>query len=350
MIYQQRALDINTRELRLDHPDTMKSYRDLRSHMLNTGTQAVGYKEGDKGRLFWLGKVFPLTLGVAIRYVMVLGPQVDDCEALGEGFGDQEVFYGLKDSEEKNGENIMQTQSTDSSEDREPFGEVDLIGRYGRYPKLLGSNTVKNVYRGFDLEEGRDIAWNQVKLRNFTGVQDSKKNQLNFITEACVSGNLRNYRKKHKRVSLKALKKWSRQILKGLDYLHTHEPRDIHRDLICSNIFINGSIGKNGLLVFPVALAIFAYECFKLYKESKKRNSTGNPESVCEDLIYWIAAHLIKMDLLKAMARKSTNAAISHTTHVILLTLKELMMATMVISGTRAEKQNVKLWHAMAWG
>ncbi|GJW32360.1 probable serine/threonine-protein kinase WNK11 [Tanacetum coccineum] len=167
----------------------------------------------------------------------------------------------------------MQTQSTDSSEDREPFVEVDPTGRYGRYPELLGSGAVKNVYRGFDLEEGRDIAWNQVKLRNFTGDQcavkrlyseikllktlknenlivlygfwrDSEKNHLNFITEACASGNLRDYRKKHKRVSLKALKKWSRQILNGLDYLHTHEPCVIHRDLNCSNIFINGNIGK----------------------------------------------------------------------------------------------------------
>ncbi|PWA78845.1 protein kinase-like domain-containing protein [Artemisia annua] len=60
----------------------------------------------------------------------------------------------------------MQTQSTDSSEDREPFAEVNPTGRYGRYPELLGSGAVNNVYRGFDPEEGRDIAWNQVKLRN----------------------------------------------------------------------------------------------------------------------------------------------------------------------------------------
>ncbi|GJS80602.1 probable serine/threonine-protein kinase WNK11 [Tanacetum coccineum] len=147
----------------------------------------------------------------------------------------------------------MQTQSTGSSKDREPFVEVESTGRYGRYPKLLGSGAVKNIYKGFDQEEGRDIAWNQVKLRNFTGDQcavkrlyseikllktlknenpivlfgfwrDSKKNHLNFITEACASGSLRDYKKKHKRVSLKALKKWSKQILNGLDYVHTHEP------------------------------------------------------------------------------------------------------------------------------
>ena len=44
---------------------------------------------------------------------------------------------------------------------------------------------------------------------------------------------------------------------------------------------------------FPVALAIFGYECVKLYKESKKRKSTGNPESVCEAAIDWTAPHLM---------------------------------------------------------
>lgn len=158
-------------------------------------------------------------------------------------------------------------------QDKEPFVEVDPSGRFGRYTDLLGAGAVKKVYRGFDQEEGRDIAWNQVKLRNFiedptvlkrllseiellqnlhneniivlySFWRDIKHNTLNFITEACASGNLRDYRKKHRRVSLKALKNWSRQILRGLEYLHNHEPCIIHRDLNCSNIFINGNIGK----------------------------------------------------------------------------------------------------------
>lgn len=153
----------------------------------------------------------------------------------------------------------------------EAFVEVDPMGRYGRYNELLGSGAVKKVYRAFDQEEGIEVAWNQVKLWNFTDDvinrlysevlllgnlknkniialysvwMDEKKNTLNFITEVCTSGNLREYRKKHKQVSMKALKKWSRQILKGLDYLHTHEPCVIHRDLNCSNVFINGNIGQ----------------------------------------------------------------------------------------------------------
>ncbi|KAL7610283.1 hypothetical protein Lser_V15G13612 [Lactuca serriola] len=108
---------------------------------------------------------------------------------------------------------------------------------------VSGVGAVKKVYRGFDQEEGRDVAWNQVKLRSFGGDpsvlkrlfseikllqtleneniivlysfwRDTKNSTLNFITEACASGNLRDYMKKRRRVSLKALKNWSRQILR----------------------------------------------------------------------------------------------------------------------------------------
>ncbi|KAL4589033.1 hypothetical protein LXL04_001935 [Taraxacum kok-saghyz] len=54
-------------------------------------------------------------------------------------------------------------------QDREQFVEVDPSGRLGRYSDLLGAGAVKKVYRGFDQEEGRDVAWNQVKLRSFSG-------------------------------------------------------------------------------------------------------------------------------------------------------------------------------------
>ncbi|KAH6767673.1 hypothetical protein C2S52_018656 [Perilla frutescens var. hirtella] len=39
--------------------------------------------------------------------VMPLGPQIDDIEALGAGFDDYEIFYGVKDSEEENGDENM---------------------------------------------------------------------------------------------------------------------------------------------------------------------------------------------------------------------------------------------------
>lgn len=169
---------------------------------------------------------------------------------------------------------MMLSMMTESSEkETEAFVEVDPTGRYGRYGELLGTGAVKKVYRAFDQEEGIEVAWNQVKLRSFSNdpsmidrlysevrlLRTLKNNNiialydvwldklhgtLNFITEVCTSGNLREYRKKHRQVSLKALKKWSKQILKGLHYLHSHDPCVIHRDLNCSNLFVNGNVGQ----------------------------------------------------------------------------------------------------------
>jgi serine/threonine protein kinase len=52
------------------------------------------------------------------------------------------------------------------------------------------------------------------------------------------------YRLKHKRVNIRAIKHWCRQILSGLLYLHSHDPPVIHRDLKCDNIFVNGNQGE----------------------------------------------------------------------------------------------------------
>ncbi|KAJ0047981.1 hypothetical protein Pint_15553 [Pistacia integerrima] len=153
------------------------------------------------------------------------------------------------------------------------FVEVDPTGRYGRYKEVLGRGAFKKVYRAFDELEGIEVAWNQVKvadlLRNsedldrlysevrllktlkhkniikfYNSWVDTKNESINFITEIFTSGNLRQYRKKHKHVDLRALKKWSRQILEGLSYLHSHDPPIIHRDLKCDNIFVNGNQGE----------------------------------------------------------------------------------------------------------
>lgn len=190
-------------------------------------------------------------------------------------------------------------------DDSEPFVEVDPTGRYGRYNELLGCGAVKKVYRAFDQEEGIEVAWNQVKLRNFSDDpstierlnsevrllrslknkniialyhvwRDQGKNTLNFITEVCTSGNLRDYRKKHKHVSTKALKNWSKQVLKGLNYLHTHEPCIIHRDLNCSNVFINGNIGQVKIGDFGLAATVG--------KNHSAHSILGTPEFMAPEL------------------------------------------------------------------
>ncbi|KAF7804362.1 sulfite exporter TauE/SafE family protein 4 [Senna tora] len=45
-------------------------------------------------------------------------------------------------------------------------------------------------------------------------------------------------------------------------------------------------------LQFPVAIMVYGYEAVKLYREHKKRKSTGNPEMICEATIEWSALSL----------------------------------------------------------
>ena len=70
------------------------------------------------------------------------------------------------------------------------------------------------------------------------------ENEFVFITELMTSGTLREYIRKLSLPNIKVVKRWSRQILKGLAYLHGHDPPIIHRDIKCDNIFINGAYGE----------------------------------------------------------------------------------------------------------
>lgn len=157
--------------------------------------------------------------------------------------------------------------------DASEYVETDPTGRYGRYNDILGKGASKIVFRAFDEYEGIEVAWNQVKLNDFlqspedlerlyseihllktlnhknimtfySSWVDITNRNINFVTEMFTSGTLRQYRLKHKKVNIRAVKHWCRQILSGLLYLHNHDPPVIHRDLKCDNIFINGNQGE----------------------------------------------------------------------------------------------------------
>ncbi|GAB2272092.1 Probable serine/threonine-protein kinase wnk5 [Dionaea muscipula] len=153
------------------------------------------------------------------------------------------------------------------------YVETDPSRRYGRFKDILGKGAMKTVYTAFDGVLGMEVAWNQVLLcdvfrspeelrrlyseihllknlnhesiiRFHTSWIDTDRRTFNFITEMFASGTLREYRQKYRHVDIRAIKNWARQILRGLVYLHGHDPPVIHRDLKCDNIFVNGHIGQ----------------------------------------------------------------------------------------------------------
>ncbi|GAA0147412.1 non-receptor serine/threonine protein kinase [Lithospermum erythrorhizon] len=190
------------------------------------------------------------------------------------------------------------------SEESEGFVEVDPTGRYGRYNQILGKGSSKIVYRAFDEYEGIEVAWNQVKLYDFlqspedlerlyceihllktlkhhnimkfyTSWVDIANRNINFVTEMFTSGTLRQYRLKHKKVNIRAVKHWCRQILTGLLYLHSHDPPVIHRDLKCDNIFINGNQGQ--VKIGDLGLAA-------ILRKSHAAHCVGTPEFMAPEV------------------------------------------------------------------
>ncbi|KAG4913997.1 hypothetical protein AAZX31_19G228200 [Glycine max] len=184
------------------------------------------------------------------------------------------------------------------------FVELDPTARYGRYNEILGKGASKTVYRAFDEYQGIEVAWNQVKLYDFlqspedlerlycevhllktlkhrsimkfyTSWVDTANRNINFVTEMFTSGTLRQYRQKHKRVNIRAVKHWCRQILRGLLYLHSRDPPVIHRDLKCDNIFVNGNQGE--VKIGDLGLAA-------IVRKSHAAHCVGTPEFMAPEV------------------------------------------------------------------
>ncbi|KAB2058413.1 hypothetical protein ES319_A11G233800v1 [Gossypium barbadense] len=182
--------------------------------------------------------------------------------------------------------------------------EIDPTSRYIMYNEVLGKGAFKTVYKAFDELNGIEVAWNQVRIeevlqkpedlerlysevrllkslkhsnivRFYNSWIDDKKKTVNIITELFTSGSLRQYRKKHKKVNMKAVKSWARQILTGLVYLHSHDPPIIHRDLKCDNIFINGNQGE--VKIGDLGLAT-------VLEQSNAKSVIGTPEFMAPEL------------------------------------------------------------------
>ncbi|EOA40094.1 hypothetical protein CARUB_v10008787mg [Capsella rubella] len=182
--------------------------------------------------------------------------------------------------------------------------EIDPTCRYIRYKEVIGKGASKTVFKGFDEVDGIEVAWNQVKIddllqspdclerlysevrllkslkhkniiRFYNSWIDDKNKTVNIITELFTSGSLRQYRKKHRKVNMKAVKCWARQILTGLKYLHSQDPPIIHRDIKCDNIFINGNHGE--VKIGDLGLAT-------VMEQANAKSVIGTPEFMAPEL------------------------------------------------------------------
>ncbi|KAK7393838.1 hypothetical protein VNO78_22402 [Psophocarpus tetragonolobus] len=182
--------------------------------------------------------------------------------------------------------------------------QKDPTSRYARYDEMLGKGAFKTVYKAFDEVDGIEVAWNMISVEDlvqtpqqlgnlysevhllkslkhdnviklYNSWVDDTTGTINMITELFTSGSLRQYRKKHKTVDMKAIKNWARQILCGLCFLHSHSPPIIHRDLKCDNIFVNGNSGQ--VKIGDLGLAI-------VMQQPTARSVIGTPEFMAPEL------------------------------------------------------------------
>ncbi|XP_074782650.1 serine/threonine-protein kinase WNK4 isoform X1 [Athene noctua] len=180
----------------------------------------------------------------------------------GRGGSPPPVAAGRREPEETESEEV-ETRAVATSPD----------GRFLKFDIEIGRGSFKTVYKGLDTETTVEVAWCELQMRKLSkterqrfseevemlkGLQhpnivrfyDSWKSSVKgqicivLVTELMTSGTLKTYLKRFKEMKLKVLQRWSRQILKGLHFLHTRSPPIIHRDLKCDNIFITGPTGS----------------------------------------------------------------------------------------------------------
>ena len=191
-------------------------------------------------------------------------------------------IYSSSDDDSKE-DNFFECDKDSQYETNEKVIEKSLDGNYGKvynnynyiknifliliqYDEVIYLSLNKTVYKGYDFNAGREIAWCEIKL-----TEEKSKEQINFIKEQielrlklkthdnilgyinswyeeyeniyiiieelCGGGNINSNYKYIQKPKIKLIKKWIKEILTGLDYLQNN--KIIHHDIKCENIFLD---------------------------------------------------------------------------------------------------------------
>lgn len=173
-------------------------------------------------------------------------------------------------------------ESGEDSEDESEILEESPCGRWLKRREEVEQRDVPGIdsaYLAMDTEEGVEVVWNEVQFserKNFKAQEEkiqlvfenltqlehpnivkfhrywtdthNDKPRVIFITEYMSSGSLKQFLKRTKRnvkrLPLQAWRRWCKQILSALSYLHSCSPPIIHGNLTCDTIFIQ----HNGLV------------------------------------------------------------------------------------------------------
>ena len=220
--------------------------------------------------------------------------------------GDNSLSGGLQFMRTK-----KENQDYDGNDDDDVATDTSPDKRFLKYEEF-GRGSFKTVYKGIDTINGTDVAWCELQDKKFTkkerdrfreeaemlkGLQHpnlirffdyweatrkpdkssgglQKKNFV-LVCELMTSGTLRQYLRRFRRINRRVLNSWCRQILKGLNFLHSRDPPVIHRDLKCDNIFITGTTGS--VKIGDLGLATLRHQSFA-------KSVIGTPEFMAPEM------------------------------------------------------------------
>lgn len=231
-----------------------------------------------------------------------------------------------------------------SADQKSEIVEVSPKGRFYRviftkFNDELGCGAFKVVFRGFDNDQGCEIAWNSINLKNMSSHDrahiseelklnrrlkhpnivsfisawtNPSKEELVIITEIVTGGSLKQYLKKIKNPRLRVIKLWCKGILSGLNYLHSQTPHPIiHRDLKCANVLIMSNTGDVKIGDFGLST---------LMQGKMQTSVLGTPEYMAPEVykghydtkidIYSFGMCVIEMCTLKSPYSECDNQAI----------------------------------------